>query len=447
MDSRADELRSEIRSALQAELAINQAAQTAKRALSPEEKTTAEGHAARAVDLQAQLDTHLRSEQIKTQIGDLKARAPESQRGQGTGDVTADPAITVRDNAPAYEKGDALGAIVSARMRFGQDQRSAQEWALKAYGERSPQSRAMQASNFTAGGALIPDNFVGAEVIEVLRATAQFRKAGARTIPLIGGTATLPKITGGSTSYWTAEGAEITASQMTTGSVKMTEKKLTSLVPVSNDLLRTPSLAVDRLIRDDMIRSSANAEDLGILRGDGLAGELKGIYYWVGDAGRTNSAGATLANIRTDVRAAKKRLGNNNAPMVRRAWFMHSQAQDFVGTEIVDANSNLVWPSMADGEGAKWNGGIVYPDNNIPLTLGAGAYSEVYLVEMSECFIGDNGTIEIEVFANATYLASNGSLRSGVSADESVVRLIRRMDFAMRHTESAHVTEQITWGN
>lgn len=453
MDPRAEELRSEIRAANQAELAIITAAQTAKRALSTEEKTTADGHAARAVELQGQLDVHLRGEALRLKIGDDKAKAPESQRGQGQED-DAEGRTSIHVVNPKEEAGDALGAVVSARMRFGFDQARSIDWAKKAYGERSPQARAMQASNFTAGGALIGENFVGAELIELLRAQAKFRKAGARQIPLVGGTATLPKITGGSTSSWTTEGGNIAASEVSTGSIKMAEKKLTSLVPVSNDLMRTPSLAIDRLLRDDMVASSANAEDLAIFRGDGLDGSPKGIYYWVGAAGRTNSAGATLANIRTDIRTAKKYLGNNNAPMVRRAWFMHSQAQDFIGTEIVDANSNLVWPTMANGEGALWNGGIVYPDNNIPINLtagvpdpGVGTKSEVYFVEMSECFIGDSFALEIEVFANATYLAASGSLRSGVSSDESVVRLIRRMDFAMRHVESAHVTEEITWGN
>jgi hypothetical protein len=64
---------------------------------------------------------------------------------------------------------------------------------------------------------------------------------------------------------------------------------------------------------------------------------------------------------------------------------------------------------------------------------------------MTECFIGDNGALELELFANATYADAAGTLRSGISRDESVVRLIRKTDFAMRHVESAYVLENVLW--
>jgi len=65
---------------------------------------------------------------------------------------------------------------------------------------------------------------------------------------------------------------------------------------------------------------------------------------------------------------------------------------------------------------------------------------------MSECFIGDSATLELEIIENATYADASGTLRSGVSRDESVVRLIRKTDFAMRHASSAAVIEAVTYG-
>jgi HK97 family phage major capsid protein len=103
---------------------------------------------------------------------------------------------------PTYEKGDALGAIVCARHRFGHDVTAARKWAEKQYGSGSKQFRAMQQSVFTAGGATIAENFVGQELIELLRASAAVRKAGARELPLVNGSATLPKVTGGATAGW-----------------------------------------------------------------------------------------------------------------------------------------------------------------------------------------------------------------------------------------------------
>lgn len=446
------DLKAQIRTALEAAHAIAAAAATEGRGLTEAETSQINTHKAKVEDLKKALAAQELAASLDAEAGQYHGAPSHQSNGRQS------PAAHADDPAPAAathrveikshkeETGDAIGALVSARLRFGQNQAEAIKWARSAYGERSPQMLAMQQSVFTAGGATIADNFVGQELIELLRAKASFRRAGARMLPLINGTATIPKVTGGSSSYWGGEGDNITASDITTGQVKLVEKKLTSLVPVSNDLLKNSNLQVDRMIRDDMVGSSANAEDLACLRGNGLANSPKGVYYWVGDAGRTDTAGATLANIRTDIKRARNRLGNANAPNVRRAWFMHSRDLNFIGTEIVDANSNLVWPALAEGDGARWNGGIVFENNNIPTNLGGGTESELYYVEASECFIGDSGQLELEVFLNATYVDAAGAMRSGISRDESVVRLIRKMDFAMRHVESAHVTEKVTYG-
>lgn len=438
------ELRDGLRAKLNEQRAIVEAAKTGKRALTAEEQTQLATLKAAAEEIRGQIAIHEQSNALQAE---LDAMAPETQAGQRSESTETEERshVTVEERQKP-EKGDALGAIITARYRFGMDNTEARKWAARQYGERSPQARAMQQTVFTSGGALIAENFVGRELIELLRAKAAVRRAGARSLPLVNGSATIPKVTGGASAYWGAEGDNITPSELTTGEIKLVEKKLTCLVPLSNDLLKNGSLATDRIVRDDMVRAAANAEDVAFLRGPGTGAAPKGIYYWVGDPGRTDSAGSALANIRTDVKTARNRLGNANAPNEKRAWFLHSRDITFIGTEIVDANSNLVWPAMAEGDGARWNGGTVYEDNNIPTTLGSGNKSEMYYVEMTECFIGDNEALELELILNATYADSAGNLRSGVSRDESVVRLIRKTDFAMRHVESAHVTEAVAYG-
>lgn len=354
----------------------------------------------------------------------------------------------VENEHQKYQKGDALGAIVSARMRFGPwEQQRAVDWSRKTYGERSPQTRALQQSSFTAGGAFIPENFVGAEYIERLTAMAQFRKAGARSLPLINGSATIPKLTGGATGSWIGqENDNVVPSQQTTGEVKLVEKKYMILVPISNDLRRNSSLATERIVSDDIVTVSANDEDLAFLRGSGLSGQPKGIYNWVAAAAKTNQTGTSLANVRTDIRIMRNRLDNNNVPYVRRAWFMPSRSMNYLGWDLVDGNSNFAFPSLQNGSGATLAGDPVYRDNNLPLTLGSGDKTETYYVEMSECFIGDSMELSIELIENAVYADSAGTLRSGVSRDESAIRLIRKVDFGMRHAESAAILEAVNIG-
>jgi hypothetical protein len=118
---------------------------------------------------------------------------------------------------------------------------------------------------------------------------------------------------------------------------------------------------------------------------------------------------------------------------------------NYIGWDLVDGNGNFAFPSMQNAESASLGGDKVYRDNNISITL-SGTQSEHYYVEMSECFIGDAMELELEVIENATYDVS-GTLRSGVSRDESVIRLIRKVDFGMRHVESAFVVEAVTIGS
>lgn len=454
------DLRAQIRAALEAAYAIAKKAADEKRGNSPEELADIEKHEAKAKELRAQLEAEERTARLAAEVGQVSTGASETQRGQQSDDAQTH---RVEVNTPRYERGDAWGALIAARMRFGNDQRAAREWAQRQYGESSPQcralgdrfsaftpggavipeARAMQASSFTAGGAFVAQNFLADELIELLRAQAAVRRAGARALTLVNGSATIPKVTGGATAYWGNEGDNMTPSELTAGDVTLTAKKLTCLVPVSNDLRRFSNLAIERIVRDDMIRAASNTEDTACLKGTGLGNQPRGIYYWVGDDGRTNSAGTSLANARTDIRTALNYLGNNNAPEVNRAWFMHSRSKNYMAWDLVDGNSNFAFPELRQGD--RLADAPVLKDNNISITLGAGTDSEIYYAEMTECFVADGGDIELEVFANATYDVG-GTLRSGVSRDESVVRLIRFFDFGMRHTVSAHVLEAVGYG-
>jgi len=448
------ELRERRKAALEAADALVQTAEKEARGLTPEEDKSVTDYLAEAERIKGELEAADRARAARNAIDDAKrASVPEVVRPVTETPVAPEtrervPAIQVSEpGGRAYEKGDAFGAIVAARLQFaGYEHEKAKSWARTMFGESSPQCRALTQSTFTAGGALIPENFVGTEFIELLRAQARVRAAGARQVTLTNGSFTVPKVTGGGTGYWVPnEGDFVAPSQQTFGQLKLVEKKYMSIVPISNDLRRNASMDAIRIVRDDITRVAANDEDIAFLKGTGLVGQPKGAYNWIPAAGKANSAGTALANIRTDIRTALNRLDTANAPNIRRAWFMHSRPANYMGWELVDGNSNLVFPQMQNTTGATLSGSPVYRDNNILLTLGSGAQTEIYYLEMSECFIGDSLELEIEIIENMVYETAAGTLRSGVTRDESGVRLIRKTDFGMRHTESGFVLEAVTY--
>lgn len=414
--------------------------------MTADEKRTFDAHMAEVTRLEEEIEAAHRAKAAEDAIEarkryDVPAIVP-----------AADPQVTARVTVEEpedrkYQKGDALAVIVGARVRFGGwGQQAAVAWSRQLFGESARQTRALQQSTFTAGGALIPDNFVGSEFIELLRPVARVRGAGARVVKLENGSFTTPKVTGGGTGYWVGqEGDFVAPSQQSFGQLKLVEKKYMSIVPVSNDLRRNASLDAIRIVRDDLIRVAANDEDTAFLKGTGLSGQPKGAYNWIPAAGKTNSAGTTLANVRTDIRTAKNRLSGQNAPNVNRAWFMNSRSAEYMGWELVDGNGNYIFPQLQQEQGANLGGAPVYRNNNISILLGTGAQTEIYYLEMSECFIGDSMELEIEIIENMVYETAAGTLRSGVTRDESGIRLIRKTDFGMRHVESGFVLEAVSY--
>ncbi len=436
------------RKALDEADAIATTAETEARGLTQDEDATVKAHLANAARLATELDGLTRAQTARAAIDDAKKYdVPEAARAATT-DPPVHTDVRVAENEHrAYRKGDALGAIIAARMQFGaHEQVKAVREAERMYGSGSPQVRAMQQSSFTAGGALIPENFVGGEFIELLRAESAFRRAGARMVQLVNGSFTTPRLVTGVTGDWVGtEGDNLTTGEATFGQLKLVEKKYGVVVPFSNDLRRNASLDSIRVVQEDLLRAVANDEDTVFLNGSGLNGRPKGVYNWIPAANKANTAGTALANVRTDIRKMKNGLDSANVPYIKRAFLMHSRSMNYMGWDLVDGNSNFAFPSLQNAGGASLGGDPVYRDNNISIALGGTTNSEIYYVEMSECYIGDSMEMELQIIENAVY-SQAGTIRSGVSRDESVLRLIRKTDFGMRHTASAFVIEQVAYG-
>jgi HK97 family phage major capsid protein len=229
--------------------------------------------------------------------------------------------------------------------------------------------------------------------------------------------------------------------------LKLVEKKLGVIVPFSNDLKRNASLDAVRVVQEDLVRTVAIDEDTQVFNGTGLSGTPKGIYYWITSSLKSNQTGTSLANVRTDIRKMKNGLDSGNVPYSRRAWFMHSRTMNYLGWDLVDGNSNFAFPSLQSAAGASLGGDPVYRDNVLSIVTGSGANeSQVFYVEMSECYLAESMDLEIEIFNNAVYNTGTSTIRSGISRDESAIRLIRKWDFGMRHTASAYVLEAVTLG-
>src|SRR5581483_5318158 len=111
-------------------------------------------------------------------------------------------------------------------------------------------------------------------------------------IPMPRGTMTMPGQASAATASYGSEGRAITKSQQTLNQIVASFKKLTALVPVSNDMMRYADPAVDAFVRDDLIKAMALREDLAFLVGDGTQDTPRGYLSFAN--GHVQANGGTV---------------------------------------------------------------------------------------------------------------------------------------------------------
>jgi HK97 family phage major capsid protein len=297
----------------------------------------------------------------------------------------------------------------------------------------------------SAGGFLVPED-VAAEIIELLRPASVIMRGGPRVVPLPNGNLTMNRQTAGANFGYVGEQQDILASGLQLGQVKLSAKKLTGLIPISNDLLRSASVAADRLVRDDIVEGSAIAMDTAFLRsvgGDntplGLRHQLTGTAFAASNI-LAVTAGNTLTSITGDLGRLELALLNANVPLAGAAWIMAPRTMMRL-MNIRDGNGNFAFPEMQNGI---LRGKPVYVTNTIPINL-SGAESELYLVAFPHVLVGEHSGLEIATSTEAAYRDSAGTMQAAFSRDETVMRAIQHHDIGLRHLAAVSILTAVNW--
>lgn len=342
------------------------------------------------------------------------------------------------------EKGLKMGRLIRCLAAGRGDPLRAARHADKLFGEDNATSKALAAGDATAGGFLVGEE-MSSEVIELLRPQAVVRRANPVMMPMDRGNLTLPKITGGAQSSYVGENDNGGLTEAAFGTVKLTFKKMVTLVPVSNDLLRFASYNADAIVRDDLVQSMATREDLAFIRGDGLQDTPLGMRNWA-PAANVFDANATvnLDNVTNDLGTALLNLENADVRMIRPTWFISPTTKKYLMT-VRDGNGNYAFRDEML-RGTLW-GFPFHSTTQIPANLGGGSNeSEVYLVDMADAVIGESTDMTIDASGEAAYF-DGATVQSSFSRDQTVIRAIAEHDFAMRHDASISVITAVTWGS
>lgn len=318
--------------------------------------------------------------------------------------------------------------------------------------------KTLAAGDPAEGGILVPDEF-SEDVIEVLRPKSVVRMLNPMTLPMARGNLQIPKITEGSNSYYIGENRQPTVSGVKTGLVRLTAKKLATLVPMSNDLIRQASVAADMYVRNDMVRSMATKENGAFLRGDGINDTPLGLRQWAKSdnvfraAEHLDTSGTgqnvddkfqiNLHRATSDMGKAVLRLENNNIMLSRPAWIVNPTVKWYLETAQTAIGNFLYRDQIMNGQ--FWG----YPigcTTQMPNNLGEnGNESEIYFVDMDDVAIGDTMSLMVDLSSEAAY-EDGGTVVSAFGRDQTVIRALAEHDIAMRREESIAVVTGVNWG-
>lgn len=386
----------------------------------------------------------------KEQLEEMIGKIVEAKMGKSLDELRTENQSFIKQIAigktvseKEQEKGLQMGRLIRALAAGKGDPERAKRIADKWFGEDSSVSKALAAGDATAGGFLVGEE-MSSEVIELLRPAAVVRRSNPVIMPMDRGNLTLPKITGGAQSSYVGENDNGGLTEQAFGSVKLTFKKMVTLVPVSNDLLRFASYNADAIVRDDLVQSMATREDLAFIRGDGLLDTPLGMRNWA-LAGNIFAANATvnLDNVTSDLGDAVLSLEVAHVRMIRPTWFFSPRTKKYLMT-VRDGNGNYAFRDEML-RGTLW-GFPFQSTTQIPSNLGGGSdESEVYLTDMADAVIGESTEMTIDASGEAAYF-DGATVQSSFSRDQTVIRAIAEHDFVMRHDASIAVITAVKWG-
>lgn len=313
------------------------------------------------------------------------------------------------------------------------------------YGERHPVTRALMLSNASSGGLIVPPDYV-ADLIELQRPLTVVRSAGPRVISMPHGTMQMPRQSQAATASYGGEVTAIPVSEQAFGGIVAVYKKLTALVPISNDLRRYSNPSVDAIARDDLVRVLALREDLAFLRSDGTQNSPKGFASWALAAQKIASTAVyTLATVANELGGAINKLESNNVAIINPCWMFHPRTKNYL---LNVQNSNGFYVFKDEMNQGKLLGIPYKTTTQIPTNLVVGGdsdCSEVYLVEMSEAMVFDSMSLEIAISQEGTYVDSTGATVSVFQSDQTLIRAIAEHDFAMRHDNAIAMITGVRW--
>ena len=137
-------------------------------------------------------------------------------------------------------------------------------------------------ATLTTGAGLVADVHRPDLFIDTLRAETLLGALGARFLPGLTGNLSIPKKTGNASFGWVAEGVDASSSDVPVGRMALSGKHISGLVPMTFELIRQSSPAIETIVRQDILEGLALALDAAGFSGTGVDNQPLGLLNTTG---------------------------------------------------------------------------------------------------------------------------------------------------------------------
>jgi len=332
-----------------------------------------------------------------------------------------------------------IGNIIRALMT--RDWKHA-EYEKEIIDKHSEEMRALSTQTTGTGGAIVPEEYLPQEMVDLLRAKLITEALGARVLSgLTGSPVLIPKLAGGATAYHVAENYAKTPSDQSFEEISMTPHEIAAATIYSKRMALLSNPSVDQMIQEDLLAVLALGMDYQALYGDGAGNRPVGIINTPGIGTYTliNDAGAGATPVPEDIDGIELVILNSNADMGALGWAMAPRSrQTFKGMRDDSGGAGTGQYLFRDDiKAGNLDGYLLRHTTQIPINLTKGASadcSNIVFANWNDLVIAYWGGLE---------LATSDQAGDTFVKNQIIIKAAWLYDIAVRHEESFVVVDGV----
>lgn len=310
--------------------------------------------------------------------------------------------------------------------------------------EMAHEFKALSATVPSDGGYLVPEVYAN-EVIELLYPTTVIYALGARRLGMANGNLNIPKLKTGSRALFNGENRKIPKTAPKFGNLKLSAKKLTALIPMSNDLLRSTNFDNDVIVGQDITKQMALGVDWGALLGTG------GEFQPLGIINNKNVQNIDVTGIGTEYASTEGLLTAAFPNYLVAAVLRNNVYADSLGF-VFNTSVEQFFKSLRDNVGGfifaeemdKNHTLVGYPYRTTNLLETVNGKTQIVFGNWNDLIIGEQGALEIETSRDGSWTDEAGNIVSAFENDQTLIRAINNVDTGLRHDESFAVATKVS---